>query len=362
MDFYQQIAKPVLFRIHPDITHEVVTSIGSVLGKSGLGRALVNKLYHFEHPSLKTEVFGIKFNNPIGIAGGFDKGCRLIQILPSVGFGFTEVGSITALPYKGNKRPWNTRLIKEGALIVNYGLKNEGVDVLKKRIFSSKRFVPLIINIAKTNDPTIKGDGSVEDYYKSFIKLEPLADIVNINISCPNTGDGQMFCEDPKMLDRLLKRINQKKVTKPVVLKIKPDLDDEILNQVLEVVMEYPFVKGFIVSNLTRNRNLLRHIKPAEINHLSGGLSGRPLKELASQVIRKVYKKTAGKYPIIGLGGVFTAEDAYEKICLGASLIELATGLIYGGPATIKKINKGLVTLLEKDGFGSIGQAVGSKN
>lgn len=361
MDFYQRFAKPVLFQIHPDFAHEMVTGVGSTLGKVTLGRELVDRLFHFEHPSLETEVFGIKFKNPIGIAGGFDKGCRLIQILPSVGFGFTEVGSITANPYQGNKRPWNTRLVKEGALIINYGLKNEGVDVLKKRIALQKRSVPLIINIAKTNDPTIKGDSSVEDYYKSFVKLQPLADIVNINISCPNTGDGQMFCENTEMLDRLLSRINLTKVTKPVVLKLKPDLDDETLNQVLETATSYQFIKGFIISNLTRNRNFLKNIKPAELDHLPGGLSGRPLRKLANQMIEKVYRKTAGQYSIIGLGGVFTAEDAYEKICLGASLVELATGLIFGGPSTIKKINKGLVELLAKDGFDRVNQAVGSK-
>ena len=361
MDIYQKVAKPILFRIHPDIAHEVVTSIGHILGKRYLGRALVGGLYHFEHPTLETEAFGLKFKNPIGIAGGFDKNARLIQILPAVGFGFTEVGSITACSYQGNRRPWNTRLVKDRALIVNYGLKNEGVDILKKRIALQNRFVPLIVNIAKTNDPNIKGEASVEDYYKTFSKIESLADVVNINISCPNSGDGQMFCESPKLLNSLLKKIARHKITKPVILKLKPDLDDLTLNKVLETTFKYQFIKGFVISNLTKNRRMLRYTKPSEISHLPGGLSGRPLKRLANQMIKKVYQKTVGKYPIIGLGGVFTAEDAYEKICLGASLIELATGLIYGGPATIKRIKQGLVRLLAADGFGNISQAVGSK-
>jgi|SRR3989344_467381 len=360
MDFYQRIVKPILFSVNPDIVHEVVTTIGYTLGRNTLGRTLVGRLYHFEHPSLETEVFGIKFKNPLGIAGGFDKNARLIQILPFVGFGFTEVGSITARPYQGNKRPWNTRLVKDQALIVNYGLKNEGVDILKKRILSQKRFVPLIINIAKTNDPIIKGRDSIEDYYETFSKLEPLADIVNINISCPNSGDGQAFCENSKLLKQLLKKIAQNKITKSVILKLKPDLSDPILNEVLETSLKYPFIKGFIISNLTNNRHLLKYTKPSEIAHLSGGLSGEPLKKLSNQMIKKVYQKTGGKYPIIGLGGVFTAEDAYEKICLGASLIELATGLIYGGPSIIKEIKQGLVRLLEENNFANIAQAVGS--
>ena len=361
MEFYQRIAKPILFSMHPDIAHEVVTTIGSTLGKTALGRGLTERFCYFEHPSLETEVFGLKFKNPVGIAGGFDKNARLMQILPSVGFGFTEVGSITARAYQGNRQPWNVRLVKDQALIVNYGLKNEGVDILKKRILAQKRFVPLIINIAKTNDPTIKGEASVEDYCETFFKLEPLADIVNINISCPNSGDGQMFCENPELLKMFLERMSQNKVNKPVVLKLKPDLNDSTLDKVLETTLKYSFTKGFVVSNLTKNRRLLKHTKPSEISHLQGGLSGKPLKNLSNQMIKKVYQKTGGKYPIIGLGGIFTAEDAYEKICLGASLVELATGLIYGGPATIKLINQGLVRLLARDGFDNISQAVGTR-
>ncbi|OGY28367.1 MAG: dihydroorotate dehydrogenase (quinone) [Candidatus Woykebacteria bacterium RBG_19FT_COMBO_43_10] len=361
MDLYQSIAKPILFTIHPDIAHETVTTIGSALGKTTLGRSLVNGLYYFEHPLLETKVFGLTFKNPVGIAGGFDKNARLMQILPSVGFGFTEVGSITARPYQGNRRPWNFRLVKDEALIVNYGLKNEGAEVLKKRIASQKRFVPLIVNIAKTNDPAIKGEKSVDDYYASFSKLEPLADIININVSCPNTGDGQMFCENPKLLKMFLERMSQNKVNKPVVLKLKPDLNDPTLDKVLETALKYSFIKGFVVSNLTKNRRLLKNTKPSEISHLQGGLSGKPLKKLSNQMIKKVYQKTGGKYPIIGLGGIFTAEDAYEKICLGASLVELATGLIYGGPATIKRIKQGLVRLLVADGFANISHAVGTK-
>jgi dihydroorotate dehydrogenase len=362
MNIYAKLIRPVLFKTNPDRMHEVAVFVGSILGKSFAARALLKLLYNYENSMLETEVLGIKFKNPIGIAGGFDKNAKLIQVLPAIGFGFVEVGSITARPYKGNPRPWNVRLKEDQSLIVNYGLKNQGVDKLRKRIKTQKRTTPLIINIAKTNDGRIKGEASVEDYNKSFVKLQSLADIVNINISCPNTGDGQLFCESPKLLNNLLKRVSQNKVKKPIVLKLKPDLSDELLNEIIETAIKYPIVKGFIISNLSRNRSLLKKTKKTKISQYSGGISGKPMKELSDKMIKTVYKKTKGNYPIIGLGGVFTAEDAYEKICLGASLVELATGLIYGGPGTIKRINKGLVKLLEKDGFSNISQAVGSKN
>ena len=336
MNLYKNIIRPVLFKTNPDRVHEATVFLGSILGKSSITRNFLKFFYNYENPMLETEVFGIKFKNPIGIAGGFDKNAKLIQTLPSIGFGFVEVGSITARPYKGNPRPWNVRLKEEQSLIVNYGLKNQGADKLRKRIKAQKRTTPLIINIAKTNDARIKGEASIEDYNKSFVKLQSLADIVNINISCPNTGDGQLFCESPKLLNNLLKRISQNKVKKPVVLKLKPDLTDELLGEIVEISIKYPIVKGFIISNLTRNRTLFKNIKQRKISQYSGGISGKPMKELSNKMIKAVYKKTKGKYPIIGLGGVFTAEDAYEKICLGASLVELATGLIYGGPGTIK--------------------------
>jgi len=362
MNLYKKIIRPIFFQMNPDLLHEEIVRFGNLLGKTSITRKPLELIYNYENPALETEVFGIKFKNPVGLSGGFDKNANLIQILPALGFGFNEVGSVTARPYKGNPRPWNVRLKQEQSLIVNYGLKNQGVDIIRKRIRAQKRSIPLIINIAKTNDARIKGEASVEDYNKSFVKLQPLADIININISCPNTGDGQLLCESPVLLNKLLKRISQNKVKKPIVLKLKPDLSDELIKEIIDVSTKYVIVKGFIISILTRNRNLLKKTNPKSVVQYSGGVSGKPMRELSNKMIKTIYKMTKGKYPIIGVGGVFEAKDAYEKICLGASLVELATGLIYGGPGTIKNINKGLVVLLKEDGFTNISQAIGSKN
>jgi dihydroorotate dehydrogenase len=362
MNVYTHVVRPLLFQLNPDYVHEGITFIGQQMGKYQASRSLLQKMYGYEHSLLETDVFGIHFKSPIGIAGGFDKDCRLIQTLPQIGFGFTEVGTITARPYKGNNKPWNIRLAHDGALLVNYGLKNKGVNVLSGVIKKQKRYVPLIINIGKTNNPLIKGEEAIEDYNNSFVTLQPLADIVNINISCPNTGDGQLFCENPVMLTKLLNRIAQNPITKPIILKLKPDISNDLLDEILHVVAQYAFIKGFIISNLTSQRSRLTQYSAYRVQGQAGGISGKPLKELSNQMIARVYRRTRGKYPIIGLGGVFTAEDAYEKICLGASLVELATGLIYGGPGIIKEIKKGLVTLLKRDGFTHISHAVGSNS
>src|SRR3989344_7924448 len=229
---YEALLRPVFFSFPSDDVHEFFSATGEILGSNFATRAAVELFCKYENPMLETDVFGLHFKNPIGLAGGFDKEAKLMQLMPSVGFGFTEVGSITALPYEGNPKPWTKRLPEQQGLIVNYGLRNKGVEKLKPKIAMQERFCPLFINIAKTNNPGIKGDASIEDYNKSFVELQPLADVMNINISCPNSGDGAMFCENPDLLEKLLKKLNSDEISKPVVLKLKPDISDATLDEV----------------------------------------------------------------------------------------------------------------------------------
>ena len=357
---YENILRPIFFSFPPDEMHEFFNATGELLGSNFATRGAVAAFCKYENPMLETDVFGLHFKNPVGLAGGFDKEAKLMQLMPSVGFGFTEVGSITALPYPGNPKPWTKRLPAQKAIIVNYGLKGPGLEVMKKKIMAKKRFCPVILNIAKTNEPSIKGAASIEDYNKSFVELQPLADIININVSCPNSGDGTMFCENPELLSALLKRLNRNEISKPVVLKLKPDLSDKTLDEVLSIAGKYKFVKGFAISNLTNNRNFLKGIDAKKIEKYPGGISGLPVRDLSTSMIRRVYEKTNGKYAIIGIGGIFRAEDAYEKIKNGASLVELITGLIYRGPTVVKEINQGLVGLLKKDGIQKLSEAVGA--
>jgi len=356
---YQSVCKPLLFQTNPDKLHEAMVETGYLLGKTTITRNSLKLLFNYENEKLNTQVFNLNFKNPLGLSGGFDKKCKLIQTIPFLGFGFTEIGSITFHPYQGNKQPWNIRLKKDKSILVNYGLKNEGVQILKARIQAQKRSCPVIINIAKTNDPTIKGEAGIDDYITSFRALQSLADIVNLNISCPNTGDGTLLCEDLDLLAILLKKLSEAQITKPIVMKLKPDISDEKLYELLKLCNKYEFIKGFTISNLTRTR---KNLKTKLNSNLPGGISGKPLKKLSDKMIQKTYSFTKGKKTIIGCGGIFTAEDAYEKIILGSSLIQLVTGMIYKGPGIAKEINQGLVKLLEKDNFRNIQEAVGYKN
>jgi dihydroorotate dehydrogenase subfamily 2 len=357
---YKKIIRPILFLFHPDYVHVVIVQIGKQLGKFKLIQNILSYFFVYTNPILETKVCGIAFKNPIGLAGGFDKNAQLIQTIPCVGFGFMEVGSVTYHSYAGNKRPWNVRLPKDKSLIVNYGLKNKGAKMLSLCIQKQKRLCPVIINIAKTNNANIKGDASIADYISSFRLLQNVADMININISCPNAGDGILFCEDMDLLKKLLDALQSEKPIKPLFLKLKPDISDDILEKIIALAQEYLCVSGFIISNLSRNRNLLTHTDTKKIEQYSGGISGMPIKDISTAMIRKVYMLTNGAYPIIGVGGVFSALDAYEKIRAGALLVELMTGMIYEGPSLVKNINKELVHLLKKDGFTSITQAVGA--
>lgn len=352
MKFYQKLIKPVAFKINPETTHDLAINLGKFLGKFYITKKLIKLIYYYENKKLENKVLGINFKNPVGLAAGFDKNGVITDILSNIGFGFMEIGSITAEPCKGNKKPRLWRLPKDNSLVVNYGLSNEGSKIISKRLKNKKLEIPTFISVAKTNDPKIKGKDSIEDYYKGFSSMKNIGDFITINISCPNTGDGKTF-EDPKLLDKLLKRINNKNI----LLKLSPDLTKNQVDKILKVVNKYK-IQGFVIGNLTKNRNNLKSSKQ-EINKTKGGLSGLPTKNKSNNLIKYVYTKTKGKYVIIGVGGIFTAEDAYEKIKNGASLVELITGLIYNGPSVAKEINKGLVKLLEKDKYKNIKEVIG---
>lgn len=340
----------------PEKVHDRFVKVGSVLGKFKMMRFLVKVVYGYENSMLNTEVAGIKFKNPIGLSAGFDKNCQLTEIIPSAGFGFEEMGSVTGEKCEGNEKPRLFRLKKDKAILVNYGLVNKGAEYLSKELEGKKFLFPVGVSVAKTNDRKLDTEGGIKDYAKAFKLMHPTGDYTTINVSCPNLSDGQTFGY-PDNLDKLLKEISKQKIIKPVFLKLKPDMDLEKVDKVLEVVERYKFVTGFIFSNLTVDRKgLITDTSKMK----EGSVSGKPVKEKSTKLIRYVYKKTKGKYVIMGCGGIFSAEDAYEKIKAGASLIQLVTGMIYEGPGLIKKINKGLVKLLKRDGFSSIDEAVGA--
>jgi dihydroorotate dehydrogenase len=359
---YETILKPILFRFDPERVHDFFVWFGERLGGTSLSRWIVEIFCAYDHPALRTRVAGIDFKNPIGLAAGFDKNMRLTNIIPAVGFGFMEIGSVTHHPYEGNAGLRLARLPDDKSLIVYYGLKNIGAEAIEKKLQRLRFDIPVGINIAKTNRADIKGERSVEDYAATYRMLSRYFAYVTVNVSCPNAQDGLMF-QEPHLLESLLAALAKEEKRCPVFLKISNDLPMEKMDAIVAIVERYPFVDGFVVGNLSKRRDLLHLTSPPErLDRIPlGGISGRPIRKLSTDLIRHIYKKTKGKYIIIGLGGVFTAEDAYEKIKAGASLVQIITGLIYGGPATVKKINRGLVKLLLHDGYSHVSEAIGKE-
>lgn len=358
---YRTIIKPLLFLIDPEKVHDQMLLFGSILGKYGFTKKATSVFFNFQSSQLKQKIAGITFENPIGLAAGFDKNAQLLDILPRVGFGFEEIGSVTALPCKGNAKPRLWRLKKSKGLVVNYGLMNDGAEIIAKRIAPKKLKFPIGISIAKTNcAETADTEKGIQDYVAAFRLLKNLGDYTTINISCPNAFGGQPFVDGPRF-EKLMSALNSEGIIKPLFIKLSPDLNKSQLSELLEVTAKFP-VTGFICTNLTKDRSLFQDkIIDKELPEV-GGISGKPVQNLSDEMIKTLYQMSRGGYVIIGCGGVFCAHDAYRKIRLGASLIQLITGMIFQGPQLIGEINKELLQLMKKDGFENISEAIGVDN
>lgn len=351
---YKNILKRLFFVIDAETIHDQMVNVGSFLGRFWILRKLVGGMFNYQNRKLTQNILGMHFKNPVGLTAGFDKDARLPKILPHVGFGFEEAGSITALPFEGNERPWMWRLPEKKSLRVNYGLKNCGANNISRKLRGKKFNLILGISIAKTNsEKTSHVSAGIEDCFISYKIFQDVGDYFTLNISCPNTSEPSPIFAQPENLNLLLNKLFSLPKIKPVFIKLSPDLSKNQLEGILNVCQQYP-IDGFICTNLTKANNF---------NHQGkGGFSGLAVKELSNQMIAKIYKYFGGKKIVIGCGGVFSAEDAYKKIKLGASLIQLFTGMIYEGPQLISDINLGLVKLLERDGYKNISEAVGKDN
>ena len=356
---YRAILKPIFFAQDPEVVHDRMTRAGESLGRFGCTRSIARFFFHFADPSLEQDVHGIHFANPIGLAAGFDKNAQLTEILPSVGFGFEEAGSITGEYCEGNPKPRLWRLPESKGLVVYYGLKNDGSDAISKRLRGKTFTFPVGISVAKTNDAsTVEMERGIADYEKAFRSFLDIGDYFTINISCPNAFGGEPFTT-PESLDALLQRIDQIKTEKSIFLKMPVDLSIAQLDELVTVADRHR-VHGFVLSNLTKKRDR-PEIKQQEIQGINkGGISGKPTAAASNALIAHLFKRTNGRYIIVGCGGVFSAEDAYEKIRQGATLIQLITGMIVEGPQLIGEINRGLVRLLQRDGYKNIKEAIGA--
>lgn len=353
---YKKIAKPYLFSKDPEWAHDKTLASAKTFGNILPARWLIKHTMSYSSNLLNQAVDSLNFQNPLGLAAGWDKDGQAIKLMSSLGFGFTEVGSITKHAYQGNDYPRLTRLPKSKSILVNYGLKNQGVDIIYNRLRKAKINIPLGTNVARTNSKDCADDRkSIEDYCYSIEKLKTTGDYFTINISCPNTFGGQPF-HQPDRLNLLLTEIETIKTNKPKYLKISPDISNRNIEEIVNLAYKHN-IAGFVCGNLTKKRNL-NTIYETNLPQ-EGGLSGAVVSELSNNLIKTIYKMTGNEKTIIGLGGIFTAEDAWQKIGLGANLLQLVTGLIYEGPGLVGLINKQLRNKLSENNYSNIEQARG---
>lgn len=361
---YKYCVRPLLFLKDAEETHEQTLAF---LSRIDFLAPVLEPFFSVSDERLQVGVGPLRFANPVGLAGGFDKNGKAIKIWPAFGFGFIEIGAVTALAQPGNPKPRLIRLPEDQALINRLGFNNEGAEAIGAHLEEvlrngSRLKIPLGINIGRSK--VVKTENAAADYLLTFERLYPFGDFFTLNVSSPNTPNLRDLQEE-NLLRALLAAIQTKNrelaekkrsQAKPIFVKVDPDMDFAQLDAVIDV-LESQQVTGIIATNATA---FLREKLTVGANE-PGGLSGKPLRERATSFIRHIYQVTRGRLPIIGVGGIFTAADAYEKIKAGATAVQILTGFVYEGPCAVKRINRGLLRLMERDGFKNISEAVGSE-
>jgi dihydroorotate dehydrogenase len=342
-------AKPLLFRLPPETAHNAVHTTLQVAGATPLAGPL-ERHYAVEDDRLRTTAFEQTFPTPVGVAAGFDKNAEIPRALQSLGFGFVEVGGVTADPQTGNPRPRMFRLREDEALVNRMGLNNDGADVVGRRLLRTDVDVPVGVNIAKTEH--VSPADAPADYRHTYERVAEGADFFVVNVSCPNS-QGFEELQNRDSMASIFETLTDVGAS-PLLVKLSPDLPEPAIEDALSIVSEFD-LDGVVATNTTTERPAsLRSPNRTE----EGGLSGKPIEGEATEMIRFVAERT--DVPVVGVGGVSTAEGAYRKIRAGASLVQLYTGLVYRGPSIARDINRGLLDLLEEDGFDSVEDAVGA--
>ncbi len=379
--YYEKIIRPVMFGLDAETAHE----IGIKSLRLGLASQFAQRIAWGQFGSREfenVERFGLRFGNPLGVAAGFDKNGVVVNQLASLGFGFVEVGTVTFRPQKGNEKPRLFRLPADKALINRLGFNNDGAAAVAARLKKLEKRCIVGVNIGRNKD--VSNDEAVENYLASFDLVHHVADYVAINISSPNTLNLRELQQGENLNDLLKKLQERNRVLssgqsrpisssaihegslepeggtrnlKPLLVKIAPDLNDGEIEAIVDTCIRHS-IAGIIATNTTVTRE---NLKTPEFEKLGvGGLSGSPIAGRSNEVIASIFKYSKGKLPIIGVGGIFTPEDAFEKIAAGASLLQAYTGFVYSGPTFARTINKGVAGILEDRGFATIDEAVGS--
>jgi dihydroorotate dehydrogenase len=344
---WDKVMRPVAFRMDAEHAHE--------LGIRALASGFAAPFYTDEiHPILQCERFGLKFKSPLGVAAGFDKNASVVEPLARLGFGFVEVGTVTSRAQPGNPKPRLFRLPEDKALINRMGFNNEAAEVVARRI---SRDHPCVIGINIGRNKDVSNDAAAANYLEAFKAVQDGADYIVVNVSSPNTPDLRAL-QQSAALDELLSALQEaNRASKPLLVKIAPDLTPQEIESIVEITVRHK-IDGIIATNTTIAREGLK----TDVADLGpGGLSGRPLRERSTGLIRMIYSVTDGKLPIIGVGGIFDAADAFEKILAGASLVQAYTGFVYGGPSFAGAVNAGLAKLFLEGGFTSVDEAVGTR-
>lgn len=359
-----QVLKRFLFLIDPEVIHEQMVKFGELLGGFKWVQQLTSRVFKLPYQSLSQEIAGISFATPIGLSAGFDYEARLTQILHSLGFGFQTVGTISNLYWGGNPKPRLGRLPQSKALLVNKGFKNPGAKAVIQKLKPLTFQNPVGVSIGQTNNGMFKTLTEVVldimAAFRQFEKAKLPHAYYELNISCPNLQTKLNFY-NPKNLELLLQAVDKLKLSKPVFVKMPISETDETVLALLQVITKHSPV-GVIIGNLQKNRHDPA-VVPSEREGLGkGNLSGKPTFERSNHLIALAYKQFHPRLIIIGCGGVFSAADAYQKIQLGASLIQLITGMIFQGPQVIAEINLGLAELVQRDGYQNLSQVIGTQN
>jgi dihydroorotate dehydrogenase len=339
--FYQYLIKPFFFLFDPERAHYLLADLITFFMRIPGVPVLFRWIYGYEHPQLTRTVFGIEFPNPVGLAAGFDKNALLIDEFSNLGFGFIEVGTVTPKPQDGNEKPRLFRLPADAAIINRMGFNNDGLAAIKQRLQVRQSKIIIGGNLGKNK--LTPNEEAEEDYCLGFEALYEVVDYFVVNVSSPNTPNLRAL-QEKEPLRHLLIRLqtlnDEKPKPKPILLKIAPDLSNDQLDDVIEIVMSTG-IAGIIATNTTLSREGL--LSADTLKNEQGGLSGKPVQNRSTEVIAYIHQNSNGKIPIVGVGGIHSAEDAIEKIRAGASLVQIYTGFIYEGPGLIKKINQGIV-------------------
>lgn len=348
---WNKLIRPALFALDAEVAHE----LGMKGLRSGFSRSFAGKAPKFDLGPIQR--FGLQFSNPLGMAAGFDKDGVAVNQLADLGFGFVEVGTVTLKAQPGNPKPRVFRLPKDKALINRLGFNNDGAEAVAGRLRKLDRKCVVGVNIGKNKD--VPNEEAVQNYLATLEIIHPVADYIAVNISSPNTPNLRELQRSDSLegLVRALQSRNRELGAKPLLVKIAPDLSEQEIEAAVDICLRHE-VSGIIATNTTISRTGLETTRVERIG--AGGLSGRPLAKRSTEVIAAIYKYSRSNLPIIGVGGMFDANDAFEKIAAGATLLQAYTGFVYGGPGFAHQINSGLLRLLKERGFGKLDEAVGS--